>query len=140
MRFTQFRAFCAFRTDLGKLWLVGAHQTHKQTANIAIFFSQSPTQLTDDVHLLGLGLGLGLGLDLFLSFLGSCLLAGLVLLLVLVFWYLLACWASPIVHHLPWPPLPLSDKIPVCYISLRLLSVLFVILASCIQRGSLFIL
>ena len=51
MRFTQFRAFCAFRTDLGKLWLVGAHQTHKQTANIAIFFSQSPTQ-TDDIHLL----------------------------------------------------------------------------------------
>ena len=85
MRFTQFRAFRAFRTDLGKLWLVGAHQTHKQTANIAIFFSQSPTQLTDDVHLLELGLGLGLGLDLFLSFLGSCLLAGLILLLLLVF-------------------------------------------------------
>ena len=86
MRFTQFRAFCAFRTDLGKLWLVGAHQTHKQTANIAKKKnSQSPTQLTDDVHLLELGLGLGLGLDLFLSFLGSCLLAGLVLFLMLVF-------------------------------------------------------
>ena len=100
MRFTQFRAFCAFQTHLSKLWLVGAHQTHKQTANIAFFFFlQSPTQLTDDVHLLELGLGLGL----FLSFLGSCLLAGLVLLLVLVFWYLLACWASPIVHHSPWP-------------------------------------
>ena len=99
MRFTQFRAFCAFRTDLGKLWLVGAHQTHKQTANIAKFFLQSPTQLTDDVHLLELGLGLGLGLDLFLSFLGSCLLACLVLLLVLVFWYMFACWASPIGHH-----------------------------------------
>ena len=83
MRFTQFRAFRAFRTDLGKLWLVGAHQTHKQTANIAKKISQSPTQLTDDVHLLELGLGLGL--DLFLSFLGSYLLAGLVPLLVLVF-------------------------------------------------------
>ena len=130
MRFTQFRAFRAFRTDLGKLWLVGAHQTHKQTANIAKKISQSPTQLTDDVHLLELSLGLGLGLDLFLSFLGSCLLAGLVLLLVLVFWYLLACWASPIVHHLPWPPLPLSDKIPVCYISSQFLFI--IIFASCI--------
>ena len=131
MRFTQFRAFRAFRTDLGKLWLVGAHQTHKQTANIAKKkFSQSPTQLTDNVHLLELGLGLGLSLDLFLSFLGSCLLAGLVLLLVLVFWYLLACWASPIVHHLPWPPLPLSDKIPVCYISSQFLFI--IIFASCI--------
>ena len=130
MRFTQFRAFCAFRTDLGKLWLVGAHQTHKQTANIAKKkISQSPTQLTDNVHLLELGLGLGL--DLFLSFLGSCLLAGLVLLLVLVFWYLLACWASPIVHHLPWPPLPLSDKIPVCYISSQFLFII-IIFASCI--------
>ena len=129
MRFTQFRAFCAFRTDLGKLWLVGAHQTHKQTANIAKNFLQSPTQLTDDVHLLELGLGLGL--DLFLSFLGSCLLACLVLLLVLVFWYLLACWASPIVHHLPWPPLPLSDKIPVCYISSQFLFII-IIFASCI--------
>ena len=129
MRFTQFRAFRAFRTDLGKLWLVGAHQTHKQTANIAKKISQSPTQLTDDVHLLELGLGLGL--DLFLSFLGSCLLACLVLLLVLVFWYLLACWASPIVHHLPWPPLPLSDKIPVCYISSQFLFII-IIFASCI--------
>ena len=131
MRFTQFHAFRAFRMDLGKLWLVGAHQTHKQTANIANFFSQIPTQLTDDVHLLGFGLGLGLGLDLFLSFLSSCLLAGLVLLLVLVFWYLLACWASPIVHHLPWPPLPLSDKIPVCYISSQFLFII-IIFASCI--------
>ena len=130
MRFTQFRAFCAFRTDLGKLWLVGAHQTHKQTANIAKKKnSQSPTQLTDDVHLLELGLGLGL--DLFLSFLGSCLLACLVLLLVLVFWYLLACWASSIVYHLPWPPLPLSDKIPVCYISSQFLFII-IIFASCI--------
>ena len=129
MRFTQFCAFRAFRTDLGKLWLVGAHQTHKQTAIIAKKILQSPTQLTDDVHLLELGLGLGL--DLFLSFLGSCLLAGLVLLLVLVFWYLLACWASPIVHHLPWPPLPLSDKIPVCYISSQFLFII-IIFASCI--------
>ena len=129
MCFTQFRAFCAFRTDLGKLWLVGAHQTHKQTANIAKKISQSPTQLTDNVHLLELGLGLGL--DLFLSFLGSCLFACLVLLLVLVFWYLLACWASPIVHHLPWPPLPLSDKIPVCYISSQFLFII-IIFPSCI--------
>ena len=129
MRFTQFRAFCAFRTDLGKLWLVGAHQTHKQTANIAKKISQSPTQLTDDVHLLELGLGLGL--DLFLSFLGSYLLAGLVPLLVLIFWYLLACWASPIVHHLPWLPLLLSDKIPVCYISSQFLFII-IIFASCI--------
>ena len=136
--FTQFHAFCTFRTDLGKLWLVGAHQTYKQTANIAKFFLQSPTQLTDDVHLLGLGLGLGLSLDLFLSFLSSCLLAGLVLLLVLVFWCLssgtcllvLACWVSPIVHHSPWPPLPLSDKIPVCYISSQFLFI--IIFASCI--------
>ena len=131
MRFTQFRAFRAFRTDLGKLWLVGAHQTHKQIANIAIFFLQSPTQLTNNIYLLELGLGLSLSLDLFLSFLGSCLLAGLVLLLVLVFWYLLACWASPIVHHLPWLPLLLSDKIPVCYISSQFLFII-IIFALCI--------
>ena len=84
-------------------WELTKHTNKQQTLQKKI--SQSPTQLTDNVHLLelGLGLGLGLGLDLFLSFLGSCLLAGLVLLLVLVFWYLLACWVSPIIHHLPWP-------------------------------------
>ena len=109
-------------------WELTKHTNKQQT--LQFFFSQSPTQLTDNVHLLELGLGLGLGLDLFLSFLGSCLLAGLVLLLVLVFWYLLACWASPIVHHLPWPPLPLSDKIPVCYISSQFLFI--IIFASCI--------
>ena len=105
-------------------WELTKHTNKQQTLQKKI--SQSPTQLTDDVHLLELGLGL----DLFLSFLGSCLLAGLVLLLVLVFWYLLACWASPIVHHLPWPPLPLSDKIPVCYISSQFLFI--IIFASCI--------
>ena len=41
--------------------------------------SQSPTQLTNDVHLLSY-LELGLGLSHGLSFLGSCLLSGLLLI------------------------------------------------------------
>ena len=137
MCFTQFHAFCAFEQIWVScdLWELTKHTNKQQTLQKKI--SQSPTQLTDDVHLLELGLGLGL--DLFLSFLGSCLLAGLVLLLVLVFWCLssgtcllvLACWVSPIVHHSPWPPLPLSDKIPVCYISSQFLFII-IIFASCV--------
>ena len=50
---------------------------------------------------------------------------------LIFFGLLLACWASPIVHHLPWPPLPLSDKIPVCYISSQFLFII-IIFASCI--------
>ena len=65
-------------------WELTKHTNKQQTLQKKL--SQSPTQLTDDVHLL-LELGLGLGLH-WPSL--SCLLAGLVLLLVLVFWYLLA--------------------------------------------------
>ena len=75
--------------------------TQTNSKHCKFFFSQSPTQLTDDIHLLGLGLSLGLslGLDLFLSFLSSCLLADLVLLLVLVFWCLSSGTCLLAGHH-----------------------------------------
>ena len=76
------------------------HTNKQQT--LQFFFSQSPTQLTNSIHLL---LELGLSLSLCWSSL-SCLLAGLVLLLVLVFWYLFACWASLIGHHYHHHPAP----------------------------------
>ena len=83
-------------------WELTKHTNKQQTLQFFFSQSQSPTQLTDGVHLL---LELGLGLGLRWSSL-SCLLAGLVLLLVLVFWYLFACWASPIGHHYHHHPAP----------------------------------
>ena len=71
-----------------KLWLMGNTQTNNSKHFKKKFRQVQLSSFTDDVHLpsyLGPSLGLGLGLGLFLSIWGSCLLAGLVLFLMLVF-------------------------------------------------------
>ena len=83
-------------------WELTKHTNKQQT--LQKIFSQSPTQLTDYVHLL---VELGLGLGLHWSSL-SCLLAGLVLLLVLVVWYMFACWGFTHWTSIPPPPSPYS--------------------------------